>query len=151
MDHVYSIELCLENGQFGDGAQDFYAIGLSRGGKLLLPVDNVTRAGIRPLVSASKARELIDKVRQAPDTPWITSARERAASFARGLRSGSPDRYTAILQELLFRARSATLSSGDQHALDVARGYFVGEVGAALDRSAEEVAGSLDCTEESER
>ncbi len=136
--------LGLEAREFGARTQDFYVIGLSNGGKLLLPTHNVSQVGIRALVSAEQAQELIERVGQAPEPVARASARERAAIYADGLRSGSPERYTAILQELLFRSRSAKLSSGDRHALEVACSYFVGEMAAALDRSPAEITASLD-------
>jgi RNA polymerase-interacting CarD/CdnL/TRCF family regulator len=135
--------LGLEATEFGDRTQDVYVIGLPSGDKLHLPVHNLSQVGIRALVSAEQAQELIERVKRSPEPVARASARERAATYADGLRSGSPERYTAILQELLFRSRSATLSSGDRHALEVARGYFVDEIAAALDQSPDEITASL--------
>jgi RNA polymerase-interacting CarD/CdnL/TRCF family regulator len=137
--------LGLEQRNFGATPQEFYILGLERGGKLMLPIGNVGKAGVRDLVSATKARELLAKVTTEPEEiDSSASWKERAATYTDGLKSGSADRYTEILQELLFRARSAKLSSNDKNVLETARGYFVGEIAAALDRSSQEIAASLD-------
>jgi CarD family transcriptional regulator len=137
----------MEERDFGDEKQVFYVLELDRGVKLLLPPEKVDQAGVRDLVSPSKARELMKRVKEEPRQGELkvdpTSRKVRAASYSEALRSGSADRYTEILQELLFRSRSSKLSNSDQHALEIALGYFVGEVGAALEQSPEEVEADL--------
>src|SRR6185503_15721659 len=51
----------IEERELGGGVQKFYvlAIELDAGVKLFLPVDKVDQAGVRELVSASKARQLL--------------------------------------------------------------------------------------------
>jgi CarD family transcriptional regulator len=134
----------LETRELGEHVQDFYVLGLPRGGTLLLPAGNLAQAGVRDLVSATKARELMEKVKVAGATPTKSSWRERAATYKDGLRSGSADRYTEILSELLTLARSAKLSASDQQMFDVAHGHFVGEIGAVLDRPPHEIEAGLD-------
>jgi RNA polymerase-interacting CarD/CdnL/TRCF family regulator len=99
---------------------------------------------VRDLVSAAKARELLKVVRMDPATASNASWKERAATYADGLRSGAAERYTEILQGLMYRTRVAKLSSQDRHAPQVARGYFVGEISVALDRPAREIEAELD-------
>lgn len=131
--------VAVEQRAFGASPQDFYVLELARGGRLLLPVDNTEQAGIRELVSATRARKLLKSLASAPATAARSSHRERAAEYTDGLRSGSPERYTEILQQLLQRSRSGKMSPSDQHALEIARGYFVGEIGAVLDRPKREI------------
>ena len=135
--------LRVEEREFGPSPQDFYILGLARGGKVMLPVGNVTKAGVRDLVSVTKARELLKRVKTPPVANTTTSWRERAATYEDALRSGSPDRYTEIVQELLFRAGSAKLSTNDKRVLEVARGYFAEEIGAVLDRPPRDVEAEL--------
>jgi RNA polymerase-interacting CarD/CdnL/TRCF family regulator len=136
--------LGIEQREMGPSTLDFYVLGLPRGGTLLLPVGNVGQANVRDLVSAAKARELMERVRTAaPTTRTKVAWRERAATYKDGMRSGSADRYTEILSELLFRARAEKLSAGDQQVLDMAHGHFIGEIGAVLDRSPVEIEAGL--------
>ena len=132
-----------EEREFAGGVkQDFYVLELERGGTLLLPASKVERAGVRDLVSANKARELVKKLKTVPETEIKldhASRKRRDGLYSEALRSGSADRYTEVLQELLFRLRSDKLSNSEQRTFDVARSYFVGEVGAALELSPEQV------------
>lgn len=137
--HGVASVLGIEEHSFGDSSQTFYVLGLSRGDKLLLPLDNVPTAGVRDLVSPSKARELLEQVSTAPATPSPSYWRERAATHADGLKSGDADKYTEILQQLLHRARREKLSATDQRTLQAARSYFVAEIAAVLDQSADAI------------
>jgi RNA polymerase-interacting CarD/CdnL/TRCF family regulator len=129
----------IEKREFGQTRQEFYVLELARSGKLLLPTANVEQAG---LVSASEARALMKRVTTAPKLDR-TPLKQRAALYAEGLRGGAADRYTEILRQLLFRARTDKLSSTERHLLETARAYFVGEIGAALKRSPERIAEQL--------
>jgi CarD family transcriptional regulator len=134
----------IEERVFGPSPESFYVLVLARGDRLLLPVGNVAKAGVRKLISAAKARKLLKTATTAPASDTTTSWKARAATYLEGLRSGCPDRYTEILRYLLFRARTAKLSTSDRDALRVARGYFVGEVTAVLDQPAHEIDEILD-------
>lgn len=145
--------LGLEELSFGDSSQTFYVLGLSRGKKLLIPIENLPTAGVRALVSPDKAHELLEQVTAKPTTPSPTFWRERAASHADGLRTGDADKYTEILQQLLQRARAEKLSATDQHTLQVARTYFLAEISAVLDEPVDAIEAvlkgeSLDLTQE---
>ena len=133
-----------EEREFSGHKQLFYVLTLDRGITVLLPLQKVAQAGLRELVSPDKARELMKKVKTEPDAEPEgkidrASRKKRDAVYAEALRSGSADEYTEILRQLLFRSRSEKLSSSEQHVLDLARSCFVGEIGAALDRPAEEI------------
>lgn len=122
----------------GSDSQSFYVLALTRG-RVLLPVDNGAPDGLRELVSASKARELLERVKTRPSSKPAPSPRARAAAYADLLRDGSPDGYTEVLRALLFRSRDGKLSANDRRVLEVARGYFVSEVSAALDKPDAEI------------
>jgi len=132
----------MEKREFGEAEQEFYVLTLDRGVRLLLPTSKVDAAGVRALVSPTKARELMRSVADEPTvdvTPW----RERTTSYADALRQGAPEGYTDILRQLLFRSRSDKLSAIERRLLETARGYFVGEIGAVLELSSEQIDASL--------
>jgi CarD family transcriptional regulator len=147
--HGVALVTGTEEREFGDGTQMFYVLELEhdRPVKLMLPVDKVTQAGVRALVSAAKARELMKVVVVEPQPAVIktdpASRKQRSTSYSEALRSGSADRYTEVLRELLFRFRSGKLSATEQQTLHQAVGVFVAEMSAALDRPADEVRASL--------
>lgn len=146
--HGVGLVVGMEEREFGQEKQVFYVLELDRGVKVLLPRSKIEKAGVRDLVSAIKARELMETVRAEPKVKVEVKTdhaarKERAATYADALRSGSPDRYTQILQELLYRSRTERLSPSEQQTLETARGYFIGEIGAALKRSPERVEADL--------
>ena len=139
-----------EEREFGDGTQVFYVLelGNERPVKLLLPVDKVAHAGVRALVSAAKAGQLMKAVVEEPEPTAAlktdpASRKLRSTSYSEALRSGSPDRYTEVLRELLFRFRSGKLSASEQQTLLQAVAVFVGEMSAALDTPPEAVKANL--------
>jgi RNA polymerase-interacting CarD/CdnL/TRCF family regulator len=102
---------------------------------------------VRNLVSAAKARALMKSVGEAVEPEEVksdpASRKLRAAGYTEALRSGSPDRYTDTVRELLVRFRAGKLSTGEQVTLQQALAMFVGEVSAALDRPLDEVKAEL--------
>lgn len=127
----------IEERQFGDLRQEFYILELNRGGKSLVPTKHVESAGLRPLISAKRAKELLKQLKDVPKIDRSKSWKDRASQYSDGLRTGSPESYTAILQELMYRARADKLSTTETKMLETARSYFVAEVGEVLNIPAE--------------
>ncbi|HUS66043.1 MAG TPA: CarD family transcriptional regulator [Kofleriaceae bacterium] len=138
----------MEERELGGGKQLFYVLEVNHLSKVWLPVGKVAGLRVRNLISATKARELLERVKARPEAgPALktdhAARKERADHYAEALRSGSADRYTDVLNELLFRSRTDKLSQSEQQTLDTARAYFIGEVGAALKLSPGEIEGDL--------
>lgn len=142
----------MEEREFDGGKQVFYVLEaeFDRSVKHFLPVDKVGQAGVRQLVSAQKARELMKAVKEEVAPTEVksdpTSRKLRATGYAEALRSGSADRYTEILRELLSRSRASKLSSGEQQSLNLALAMFIGEVSAALEMAPDAVKADLALT-----
>ncbi|HEU5058754.1 MAG TPA: fatty acid desaturase [Kofleriaceae bacterium] len=138
-----------EERAFGGDVQVFYVLALlsDRAATVMLPIDKLGQAGIRPLVSATKARALMRAVAEAPELADIksdpASRKHRASGYSEALRSGSADRYTQTVRELLARFRAGKLSPSDHQTLNQALSMFVGEVSAALDRGLDDVRAEL--------
>jgi RNA polymerase-interacting CarD/CdnL/TRCF family regulator len=144
----------MEEREFGGNVQLFYVLEVvsDRAATVLLPIDKVGQAGVRPLVSASKARELMRAVAE-PTTaidvkPDAASRKHRAAGYSEALRSGSADRYTQAVRELLARFRAGKLSPSEQQTLIQALAMFVGEVSAAQGRAVDDIRAELRATGE---
>lgn len=139
----------MEERAFGGDVQVYYVLELEndRGTKLMLPVGKVGQAGVRDLVSAAKARALLKQFAEEVVPAEIKSdpaaRRLRAAGYSEALRSGSADRYTLAVRELLHRFRAGKLSPGEQQSLQQALALFVGEISAALDRSLDDIRAEL--------
>jgi len=129
----------VEEHAFGDIAQEFFILELERGGKSMVPTTHRDELGLRPLVSARKARALLKQVIEEPELDDSVRWKDRAQAYTERLKSGAPERYTEVLQELLHRAKNDRLSATEQRLLDTARSFFVGEVGEALSLAPEKV------------
>lgn len=129
----------VEERDFGASSQLFFSLKLDRGETVLLPVDKVENAGVRDLVSVTRARKLLKRVVQPPSRAENPSRRQRFAAYKEGLRAGAADNYTGILQRLLFRSQSRTLADDERRLLREARSYFVSEIANVLDMPREEI------------
>jgi RNA polymerase-interacting CarD/CdnL/TRCF family regulator len=138
-----------EERTFSGEVQRFYILRLEtdRPATLLLPVGKVAQGGIRPMISAAKAKALLKLIAEKPVFEEVksdpASRKHRVAGYSEALRSGSPDRYTAALSELLSRFRSGKLPPSEQQTLVQALAMFIGEVSAAQGRTLEEVRAEL--------
>jgi fatty acid desaturase/RNA polymerase-interacting CarD/CdnL/TRCF family regulator len=147
--HGVASVAAIEKRAFGGAMQVYYVLALAsdRAATVLLPIDKVGQAGVRPLVSAHKARALMRAVAEAPAAAEFksdaASRKHRATGYSDALRSGSADRYTEALRELLARFRAGKLSPSEQQTLNQALAMFVGEVSAALDRTLDDVRAEL--------
>ena len=139
----------MEERAFGGEVQVYYVLAVAgeRAATVMLPIDKVGQAGVRPLISVSTARSLMRAVSEAPATTEIksdaASRKHRATGYSDALRSGSADRYTQAVRELLARFRAGKLSAGEQQTLHQALAMFVGEVSAAQGRTVDDVRAEL--------
>jgi CarD family transcriptional regulator len=133
----------IEKLSFGGVEQKFYVLELRRGGRSMVPVDNIEQVGLRPLISERRARALMKSFKVAPTIDNRKSWKDRASQYAAGLKTGEPESYSAILLELMYRARADKLSTTETKMLETARSYFVAEVGEVLDMSPDDVDNAL--------
>jgi CarD family transcriptional regulator len=125
--------MAVEDREFHGNSEEFHVLELLRGGTLLVPTKALSRAGFRPLVSANKAKELVKRMKsKAKLAPPPLDTKERSILYAEQLKAGDADEYTAILRDLLIRGHTAKITSGEEKLLEIARTYFVDEVGSVL-------------------
>lgn len=141
--HGVAKVLGVEERQFGEFTEEFFILELNRGGRSLVPTKNIDQAGLRALISARRAKELIKSMRDQPTIDKSKSWKDRASKYSEGLKTGDPVEYTKILQELMFRARADKLSTTETKMLETARSYFLAEVGDVLDISPEKLEAQL--------
>lgn len=120
-----------------------FVLRVRSGDRLLVPVDMVERAGVRPLVSESTARRLMELVAEPPGRPRIGPHRQRVYEERSLVRSGGPEDYTVVLRDLLSRSRSGLLAKEESTLLAQARDFFSGEMSRALKVPHEDVCNML--------
>lgn len=131
--------LGVEEREFAGQSQKYYILELTRGGKSLVPITHLEHTGLRPLISANKARNLLKSMKEPLELDSSKSWKDRASKYNEGLKSGCADTYAAILQELMYRAKADKLSTTETKMLETARSYFISEVGQVLDMPVEKI------------
>lgn len=140
--HGVARVLRKEDMKFEDEAQEFYVLELQKGGSLFIPTGGVDGLGLRPLVSQSKAKKLLKKVKTVPDPdPELEkmTTKDRTAKYAEDLKTGESELYTCVLQDLRHRAMEDKLTTSERNLLDRARGYFIAELATVLEKPHEEI------------
>ncbi len=135
--------VAVEKREFSGTTGEYYVLECQRGGTILLPTIG---AGFRELISATEAKSLQKKVKSKA-TPKIDESldvKARVATYAERLKEGKARDYTAILHEMIYRAREGKLSASEQKLLDTASTYFVEEVATVLKIASDTIRDDLD-------
>jgi len=107
---------------------------LSDNSTIFIPEENADSVGIRPLISTSQCRKLIDKLGEdfEPVTgDWKTRSRE----FTEKLRTGDVFKAAEVLKMLTFLSHEKKLSFREQTLLEKAKFLIVSEIANAYPRS----------------
>jgi len=118
----------IERKKIGEILMEFFALRvLSDNSMILVPMANAEAVGIRPIITSSQYRRLVDKL--AADFEEISSdwkARSREFSFK--LQSGDVFEAADVLKKLTFLSHEKKLSFREQTFLEKARFLIVSEV-----------------------
>jgi CarD family transcriptional regulator len=100
---------------------------LSDNSTIFVPEENADSVGIRPLISTSQCRKLIDKLSEDFEPvpcDWKTRSRE----FTEKLRSGDVFQAADVLKMLTFLSHEKKLSFREQTLLEKAKFLIVSEI-----------------------
>lgn len=138
--------VAVEEREFGGSRGQFYVLELVRGGTVLLPCKAMPDSTLRLLIAPDKAKELLKKMKSKAKPKGVAATNGKAGARACGeeLRSGDADKYTEILHGLMHRKATDKITSSDQKSLELARAYFVDEVGAVLKTPADKLQAEID-------
>ena len=100
---------------------------------IFVPEDNAESVGIRPLISSSLCRKLIDKL-GADFEPVVVDWKTRSRDFTEKLRTGDVFKAADVLKMLTFLSHEKKLSFREQTLLDKARYLIVSELSNACRR-----------------
>lgn len=135
--------VAVEERDFDGTKSEYYVLERQRGGTILLPTIG---SDFRDLITASEAKSLQKKVKSKakPKIDESVDVKARVAAHTERLKEGKASDYTAILHEMLYRAREGKLSAGEQKLLDTASSYFVEEVALVLKIATDKIRDDLD-------
>jgi CarD family transcriptional regulator len=127
------------------GVEDTYYVLCFRadGLKVLLPLGRAEEAGLRHIISAEEAEEVIAFITECEaDEPCANWNRRYRFNLDR-LKANDTKSIARVVKSLSARSSDRGLSSGEKTMLHNARNFLVDELAAATGRSEEEIVALL--------
>jgi RNA polymerase-interacting CarD/CdnL/TRCF family regulator len=106
------------------------------GGKLFVPVDKASAAGIRPLLKKAEVPRLLDQLTRPAQL--ADDYRQRARDNSRLLASGSAFDLAEIVESLTRLGETKSLSMAERKSLEKARSLLVCEISEVVGGTKEE-------------
>ncbi|MEZ4294468.1 MAG: CarD family transcriptional regulator [Polyangiaceae bacterium] len=122
----------IEHKEAGGKRVPFYVLRIREtGAKIMVAVAAAQVVGLRPVMSAGAAAEVLDVLR-APEVattaqPWT----RRHRIYTEMLKSGAPDAVAKVLRDMSRLRHDKDLSFAERKLLDQAKGLLLGELCAA--------------------
>jgi CarD family transcriptional regulator len=125
----------VEQRTIGDTPMNGYSLRVLGDNSLIfVPEENAESVGIRPLISSSQCRKLIDKLGadfEPVNSDWKTRSRE----FTNALRTGDVFKAADVLKMLTFLSHEKKLSFREQTLMEKAKFLIVSEIENAYPRT----------------
>lgn len=133
-----------ESRQVGDRDREFVVVELTtRGMTVAVPMEGDLGVGLRPVMSADDADEVMDVLRDAPQRLGSTWSQRVAKCQAR-LKSGDPREAAACVRDLAALDRSGRISYNEASVLGSARSNLAEELAVTWGESRAVVEGRID-------
>lgn len=125
--------------------QTYYVFQMPVGGLLLkIPIAKSEMVGLRAIMSAPQADELIDSI---PDIPVETDANwnRRYRENLDRIKSGDLHQVARVIKSLMHRERRRGLSTGERKMLHTARQILLSELALATQEDYQALVRRVDC------
>ena len=123
--------------------RDYYVLKLPVGGmQVMVPTENSAEIGVRPMVAAGKAEEIIAALRDIQvenDSNWNRRYRENMLR----LKSGDLMEVARVMKGLILRDEKKGLSTGERKMLHSAKQILISEIVLSQNASYEEIEGRI--------
>ena len=130
-----------------DGATcDFYVVHIRANNIILMvPVNNAVNVGLRPLISRSQAKTILDFLLSDAKQTIFTGQNwnRRFKEYSGRLKSPDLSTVAEVLRELLIIGKGKELSFGERRLLEQAMALVSGELGEVLEINPDELKTSL--------
>ena len=134
----------IEENEVGGVENSYYVFRLPLGDmKLMLPVDKVEEAGLRPLIDAAQVDEVI-AVLQAESEQVQGSWNKRFHTNLERLKTGNILDAAAIARNLSRQNAKKKISSGERRLLDLSRQILITELVYVCGKTPEEITAWVD-------
>lgn len=123
--------------------RDYYVLKLPVGGmQVMVPTENSAEIGVRPIVAAGKAEEIIVALRDIQvenDSNWNRRYRENMLR----LKSGDLMEVARVMKGLILRDEKKGFSTGERKMLHSAKQILISEIVLSQNASYEEIEGRI--------
>ena len=134
----------IEENEVGGVENSYYVFRLPLGDmKLMLPVDKVEEAGLRPLIDAAQVEEVVS-VLQAESEQVQGSWNKRFHTNLERLKTGNILDAAAIARNLSRQNSKKKISSGERRLLDLSRQILITELVYVCGKTPEEITAWVD-------
>ena len=134
----------IEENEVGGVKDSYYVFRLPVGDmKLMLPVDKVEEAGLRPLIDAAQVDEVV-KVLQAESEQLQGSWNKRFHMNLERLKTGNILDAAAIARNLSRQNAKKKISSGERRLLDLSRQILITELVYVCGKTPDEITAWVD-------
>lgn len=137
------IEAIEEREVLGE-SHKYYVLSMSYGGmRVLIPVNNVDKCGLREIIEKDEIREVEDVLRQ-PASIDSTSWNRRFNANLSKIKSGNIFDVAEVVRNLMQQDKIKKLSTAERRLLSTARHILVSEIVLACSKDLETVENWLD-------
>ena len=142
--HGAGVIEAIENREILGENRSYYVLRLATGElRVLVPVDTVQTAGLRPVSSSSKLQEVTDILTGAP-VHWEDNWNKRYRMNMDKIKSGDVCQLAEVVRSLALRDGGKGLSAGEKKMLDNARKILISEIVLSAGVDPEEAGRRLD-------
>lgn len=136
----------IDHREIGGMQCDFYIVRIRANRvTLMVPVKNAASVGLRPLVSTTEAKNILEGLRTDLDKPVFTGQNwnRRFREYTERLKSSNLAIVSELLRELLLIGRTKELSFGERRLLEQAMNLVSEEIAEVLHLGVDELRDEL--------
>ena len=129
----------IEEREILGAVQKYYVMNISYGNmRVMLPMNNASKIGIRDVISGDEADEVISRfsfVEPAVNSNWNKRIRENMEK----IKSGDINEVAVVVKSLMMRDRQKGLSTSERKMLSNAKQIFISELVLAKKTTNDEI------------
>jgi len=134
----------IETDEVGGVVSSYYVFRLPMGNmKLMLPVDKVEEAGLRPLITPEQVKDVVEVLTDETDQ-MQGSWNKRFHTNLERLKTGNIFDAAAIARNLSRQNSKKKISSGERRLLDLSRQILISELVCVCGKTPEEITAWVD-------
>ncbi len=138
--HGVGVIESVQQRMLGDKSYNFFVMRiLDNDMKIMIPVENVSEIGLRPLINKKEVAKVYELFKKPAKPLELGNWNRRQREYLEKIKSGSPYDVAAVMRELMTMRREKDLSFGERKLLDTVKMLLVKEMALASGQAEQEV------------